>query len=533
MGDAVATTDALGFSPYVQAVAEFLSAPETKAPLTLSLEGRWGSGKSSFAVQLRDALKRSGRRTAWFDPWLHGVGESFWASFALQLMRELANDLDVGRRIAANVRLFFMRYDFWRALPRLGAFLVSIAVFVTALFVEAYALWTQGPQFIATLLSGHLVAKAFSGGPQSLLEFLATSAGAFAIAIVALAALRATTFLLGNPFESDLKDYLSDPRYRSRETFVETFRRDFGRILDAYVGKDERVYVFVDDIDRCAPDEIADIVHALNLLSTADSADPSRTSRLIFVVAIDRPIVSAALAARHEQQLKYLYRSPVDATDVALRFGYAFVDKFVQAPFQVPTPKTADLGHLLQTLHFGVGKSNEPTHSAANSPHRDLSEDREFILLLARLLDSNPRKLKQLVNLYRLYILVAEKTGLLEARVPSGSNIHPRVLAKWLALQIQWPTFAQEFAAHPESAESMLRLGEGMDIWASHPGLFDLLHAGASPVYDLTAERLIALVEAAPPRETSSADEPEARARFGSDILEERSSARRTERPPA
>src|SRR5205085_8261541 len=48
--------DALGFEPYVMAIAEFLSNPQTEPPLTLSIEGEWGSGKSSFMLQLKDKL---------------------------------------------------------------------------------------------------------------------------------------------------------------------------------------------------------------------------------------------------------------------------------------------------------------------------------------------------------------------------------------------------------------------------------------------------------------------------------------------
>ena len=44
--------DSLGFEPYVTAIAKFLLNEETKPPLTLSIEGEWGSGKSSFMKQL-------------------------------------------------------------------------------------------------------------------------------------------------------------------------------------------------------------------------------------------------------------------------------------------------------------------------------------------------------------------------------------------------------------------------------------------------------------------------------------------------
>ena len=44
--------DGLGFTPYAEALAAFLTNPATQTPLTISVEGRWGSGKSSFMRQL-------------------------------------------------------------------------------------------------------------------------------------------------------------------------------------------------------------------------------------------------------------------------------------------------------------------------------------------------------------------------------------------------------------------------------------------------------------------------------------------------
>src|SRR5580698_161440 len=54
--DEPAPTDNLGFEPYVEAMAAFLSNPLTSTPLTVSVEGKWGSGKSSFMKQLQGRL---------------------------------------------------------------------------------------------------------------------------------------------------------------------------------------------------------------------------------------------------------------------------------------------------------------------------------------------------------------------------------------------------------------------------------------------------------------------------------------------
>src|SRR6266481_4757965 len=55
--DQATIEDSLGFTPYARALASFLTHKDTKAPLAISIEGEWGSGKSSFIRQLEKHLR--------------------------------------------------------------------------------------------------------------------------------------------------------------------------------------------------------------------------------------------------------------------------------------------------------------------------------------------------------------------------------------------------------------------------------------------------------------------------------------------
>src|SRR3954454_5506697 len=58
LADAPSSEDELGFSPYTRALAQFLLNIDTKGPLSVSIEGQWGSGKSSFLLILENDLKK-------------------------------------------------------------------------------------------------------------------------------------------------------------------------------------------------------------------------------------------------------------------------------------------------------------------------------------------------------------------------------------------------------------------------------------------------------------------------------------------
>ena len=75
VGDQAAVQDSLGFTPYVTAIAEFLINEQTKPPLTMSIEGEWGSGKSSFMKQLQKEIELSqqkalGKKIDNFEKWV-------------------------------------------------------------------------------------------------------------------------------------------------------------------------------------------------------------------------------------------------------------------------------------------------------------------------------------------------------------------------------------------------------------------------------------------------------------------------------
>lgn len=68
-------SDNLGITKYVGALAKFIDNAET--PITLSIQGEWGSGKTSFMNQLKAELcdksdkddKKPRFRSIWINIW--------------------------------------------------------------------------------------------------------------------------------------------------------------------------------------------------------------------------------------------------------------------------------------------------------------------------------------------------------------------------------------------------------------------------------------------------------------------------------
>ena len=60
--------EALGLDEYAEVLTEFIQHCDT--PLTIALQGDWGSGKTSLMTLIRNALKEDRRHlTVWFNTW--------------------------------------------------------------------------------------------------------------------------------------------------------------------------------------------------------------------------------------------------------------------------------------------------------------------------------------------------------------------------------------------------------------------------------------------------------------------------------
>ena len=475
--------DHLDFDTYVSVLYDFLTHRDTNPPLTVSIEGEWGTGKSSFMALLRKDLELADRKhreeggtryfTVEFNPWRHEREDALWAAFMLEFFDQITDRrrLGFGRRWWGHLRLALRRLQWrhgWRDLLRLG------------LVVPLVLLALSFPS-IATDL----------GIPLTDLG-LAVGQG---VSVVALGIW--TWQNVANPIETELRAYIADPEYENRVSFIERFHADFDDILDAYVGTDSRVFVFIDDLDRCPPSKAAELVQSINLMISGGD------SRVFFLLGMDRSKVAAGLAAKHEDLLGYLRASevrsgtrvsgrrtvgkvpsdvsaegaetdeagtgisPADGTSgerhefemeaYGLDFADDYLEKFVQIPFRIPRPRETEIGDLVEGMIGERDDENEagPRKGPDDGERREgvedvLPNDRlvEIGKAVAPALDYNPRTVKTFVNLFRLQTMLATKLGLIDERITTEQ------LAKFVAIGLEWPPLAGSLA-DPDYARAL------------------------------------------------------------------------------
>ncbi|MEM9809112.1 MAG: GUN4 domain-containing protein, partial [Cyanobacteria bacterium P01_D01_bin.56] len=535
ISDQATERDRLGFTPYVEAIAAFLSNEATQPPLTLSIEGGWGSGKSSFMWQLHEELEqieqRDGKpisRKVWFNAWRHDKVEALWAAFALEFLNQISQP-----RTRSEILLTWMSYlkllqkrfnwkENWPDAIRgtaLVAFLGSFALALPVLFLNVGwdGINQLSDEIVCRLLpreeeqgegesgqgdveqrqnvegqeqeqkqnSCFELNSSSGNGSDTVVSVLLWLGGFGGSATGALALLVQLKKMLGDP-KNDLKQYIEHPDYKNQVAFIEQFHKDFEKVVSAYVGEGNKVYVFIDDLDRCELTKAADLMQGLNLLI---SNDPS----LIFILGMDREKVAAGIALKQKDVLPYLSSPSIVLNQAAqkdqtslkgLEYGYAYIEKFVQLPFQVPQASEANFKVFLKalpskpisttpltqrklrflpspgwffrlllhpknawslyrrtnaaerillgaeaasaelaTLHFNSTSASDLIREPRVEIRlaQDSEAIQQIILKVAPALDYNPRRIKQFINLFRLKVFIAYNTGLFD-QLNHGEN---------------------------------------------------------------------------------------------------------------
>lgn len=513
--DQPASDDQLGFESYVRGVKRFLTHSQTQPPLTLSVEGEWGSGKSSFMLQLESELKESDELTVQFNPWRYDQQDALWAAFTLEFFEQVLSQLPRTSRWSGHLRLLWRRYKRDKNWLEKIKIAMIIAVFFTLVLFSTIGFVFFGDQVANWITESFSI----SSSDQGLIKTLLGSSGVIVTLASAITVIGKFGRYFSNPIGTSVSKQVKDPEYTERVSFVRHFHKDFRHILDSYVGQ-QCVYVFIDDLDRCKIPRAAELMQSLNLMI---SSDP----RLLFIIGMDREKVAAGIAAKHDELLDHLDSRKIGdrnsnepfAQTREMSFGYQYLEKFIQVPFLVPQPAPKDITELLEgitddrpspearmstepdldaPMKRGESTGTEQAQSSSAPQHSALKDNamifREIVHFVSPILDYNPRKIKKFINLYRLRTLLAREIGLLdwmEYDMPVRGNLTLQQLGKFVAISLRWPKLLSHLSSNPGLLSDLHSVAideksisdDDSDIlqwWAQEEELLQLLRAGCN-----------------------------------------------------
>lgn len=188
-------------------------------------------------------------------------------------------------------------------------------------------------------------------------------------------------------------------------------------------GRVERIVLHVDDLDRCPPDRVVDVLQALTLLLS--------TSLFVIVVAADPRTLRHALErdSAAATRLEGHAAGALDHLDALFQVPYALPRLVPPVSGRYLLRTAADQGLLPLDLALDPGDDDAP---AGDPPSSTLSAQEAELLALVCEAVTTPRAAKKLLTLYQL------------VRYATGPDDDPRPAALLLALLVGAPEQAAQ-----------------------------------------------------------------------------------------
>lgn len=346
----VALPDNLELAARLSAIFDILRHKDTRCPLTVAIYGDWGTGKTSAMQWLSGKLKEWNLQNAqhldghpnvkpvWFEPWKYHTREDVWRGIISEVILALfevnlhdPEHLVNGMKEAAKRFGAFLGRSFLHALKnvklRLGDARATQLEVSGEAFQSIYEEWEKAAH------------------PQK--PYL-------------------------NQFETTLGEWIKCYLPRRTETK--------GKVKIAH---QDRIALFIDDLDRCLPDVTLEVLEAIKLYLSIPS--------LIFVCGLDRSVVDAVVRKRY--------------TDHGLTDEHKS-EHYLNKIFQVEVDISPSQTQVTSYLHTILGSINQLTGSYLDkmlggqqggslSPTTARERLHSGLSHLAR---HNPREIKRLLN---------------------------------------------------------------------------------------------------------------------------------------
>ncbi|HET8891942.1 MAG TPA: P-loop NTPase fold protein [Candidatus Angelobacter sp.] len=524
--------DTLGYQAYARTLAGVITHEETVPPLTIGIKAPWGAGKTSLMKQVQHLLdgdanvteeneaasrnrKQTGelsiwdifknlravisldplapkpsndgqlygispRVTVWFNAWKYQTSEQIWAGLAHCIISQVAARMDARKRELFWLKLHARRIN-KDALRRklyelLARYLAPVILVLLAICIAI--IWALNP-FSETLI------------PILGIKLWWAKLVAPALSLVVLA--WKTRDKLGQKAADVFKELVREPDYEGKMGFLYMVESDIRDVLDLVATKKTPLVIFVDDLDRCIPHKVAEVVEAINLSLSGDYPN------CIFVLGMEPGMVAAALQVANKEVIETAKQ--LSLVDSPVPLGWRFMEKIIQLPITIPPPTNEGVKRYMGSLvgsdpstvlssalqsqskvvdeplnetevkqwmeRFTKSRSvsdvvsttdrlfaevaPEKRLAVAEASKRKYSEkfsDRDpvvnkFVMSVSELVGSNPRQLKRYVNVFRFYSTLRHSFRVdfgarcLEVALPSDE-----ALAKFITLSIQWPPAA-------------------------------------------------------------------------------------------
>jgi len=438
-----------------------------------------------FPKKIDFGISENERLTVWFNAWKYDSTKEVWAGLADSIIRQLTDRLDKEQReqfwiLVNKDRLNASSIDndiksriFKTWVSKVKRWLWQV---ITALGSSIGYTFLASINFAFAQNNENFTSPSEISLPEPSLEVVLGTmgiigSGLFGIVRGSLDNIRSRKEVKNEPASMTFQEYLDIPNYGKEAGFVHRVDEDLRRILKIIQEKYHKpITIFIDDLDRCPPNRVAEVVEAVNRFLSAEFPG------CFFVLGMDPELVAAALEEAHS---KVIAKLPRHAKHTPI--GWRFMDKFVQLPVIIPPPEVKDRDYYLENLIGANSIKDSSDTSDLDTKRKEYEQEAKEILRRAQektknytdndetikkfirkaggYFSTNPREIKRFVNLFRFYYFLRTLREERQKQNPKIKIPTNEQIANWIILTLKWPSALRWILR--SSGESGFRIGDG------------------------------------------------------------------------
>lgn len=398
-----ASAPAFDFDLIAESLVPVLQQP-TEGALVLGIHGSWGSGKTTLMQAVSHALG-AGQADVKdvfvdFNAWKYNEREALWRALILRLIAELRQLVvkDEEEQLEELERSLYRAF----IVQEKGPWAVNWQSLVTEVI-------TIGLSVIRLDFVGRALARSASWVTK-LFPSKKNGDGLDAQSIEQLGSILERT---------------TTARHVEQVQSIEQFLDKFRQIMDKLRQDDRRVYVLIDDLDRCLPDAALDIFESIKLFLDAPCC--------VFIVALDRDVIRKGLRLRY---------GGVDGESALLIDPDQYIEKTISISYDLPRLSETDVRSIIDGFHL---------------PTQLTIADKNLIISG---LGTNPRRIKRFMNTLSVQLRLARLAYDRGRPLPPGllDGDHPGVLSLFVKLLVISYRYSALFALTVEDEEVLVRI---------------------------------------------------------------------------
>lgn len=281
----------------ITAIADVIANRNTPLPMTIAINGAWGSGKSSIMNCIRQMLEENKDQrfiTTWFNAWHQESESSLLNAFLLKVIRRCEQPFfrkNIWDSFFASVK-FRTRLATTRFVKQPGYRKIltgfTVVLFAAVILDLCVSLYYMNPKHEWRAADLHLLGHTIDWRNLFSITNVTTSVITVLLPIVSFFFLQSEKSPTLGAFANIIykKNFALDAEKKVPD-MREKFRTEYWEIMGAL--GDKTLIVFIDDLDRVGGKKIFEMLEALNFISdvTSKPDDSQQESfRAVFVLGL-------------------------------------------------------------------------------------------------------------------------------------------------------------------------------------------------------------------------------------------------------